>query len=335
MRTPIRFAVALALTGALVTACSGAATPTPAPSPSPAASIAASPEASPSPAAVAPSPAPSPSPSPNACAPANLATLAAGKLTIGTDNPAYPPYFQPPASGNATKPWQLGDPTNGQGFEAAFAYALAGQLGFTKDQVSWTVVPFSNSYAPGKKPFDFYLAQVSYTPERATAVDLSDGYYFVAQSVVALTTNPLAKVTTISGLKSFKFGAQVGTTAYDTIKNIIQPTTSISVYNDNDAAVKALQAKQIDGLVVDLPTAFYVTAAQIVDTKGNPLASIVGQFPVQAGPDAEHFSLVLAKGSPLTSCVNQAIGALKSDGSLDQITKTWLSDKANAPVFQP
>ena len=124
MRTPIRFAVALALTGALVTACSGAATPTPAPSPSPAASIAASPEASPSPAAVSPSPAPSPSPSPNACAPANLATLAAGKLTIGTDNPAYPPYFQPPASGNATKPWQLGDPTNGQGFEAAFAYAL-------------------------------------------------------------------------------------------------------------------------------------------------------------------------------------------------------------------
>ncbi len=331
MRTPIRFAVALALTGALVTACSGAATPTPAPSPSPAASIAASPEASPSPAVASPSP----SPSPDACAPANLATLAAGKLTIGTDNPAYPPYFEPPATGNAPKPWELGDPTNGQGFESAFAYALAGQLGFTKDQVTWTVVPFSNSYAPGKKPFDFYLAQVSYTPERATAVDMSDGYYFVAQSVVALTANPLAKVTTISGLKSFKFGAQVGTTAYDTIKNIIQPTTSISVYNDNNAAVKALQAKQIDGLVVDLPTAFYVTAAQIVDAKGNPLASIVGQFPVQAGPTAEHFSLVLAKGSPLTSCVNQAIGALKSDGSLDQITKTWLSDKANAPVFQP
>jgi polar amino acid transport system substrate-binding protein len=335
MRTPIRFAAALALTGALLAACAGAATPTPAPSPSPAASVAASPEVSPSPAAASPSPAPSPSPSPNACAPANLATLAAGKLTIGTDNPAYPPYFQPPASGNAPKPWQLGDPTNGQGFESAFAYALAGQLGFTKDQVTWTVVPFSNSYAPGKKPFDFYLAQVSYTPERATAVDMSDGYYFVAQSVVALTANPLAKVTTISDLKGFKFGAQVGTTAYDTIKNVIQPTTQISVYNDNDAAVKALQARQIDGLVVDLPTAFYVTAAQIVDAKGNPLASIVGQFPVQAGPNAEHFSLVLAKNSPLTSCVNQAIDALKADGSLDQITKTWLSDKANAPVFQP
>jgi polar amino acid transport system substrate-binding protein len=330
MRTPFRFAAALALTGALVAACSGAASPTPAPSaaPSAAPSTAATPAASPSPAAA-------PSPSPDPCAPANLKTLTAGSLTIGTDNPAYPPYFQVPATGNAPKPWQLGDPTNGQGFESAFAYALAAKLGFTKDQVTWTVVPFSNSYAPGKKPFDFYLAQVSYTAERATAVDLSDGYYFVAQSVVALTANPLAKVTTISGLKSFKFGAQVGTTAYDTIKNVIQPTTKISVYNDNDAAVKALQAKQIDGLVVDLPTAFYVTAAQIVDAKGNPLASIVGQFPVQAGPDAEHFSLVLAKGSPLTSCVDQAIGALKADGTLDQITTTWLSDKANAPVFQP
>jgi len=116
---------------------------------------------------------------------------------------------------------------------------------------------------------------------------------------------------------------------------VIQPTTKTSVYNDNDAAVKALQAKQIDGLVVDLPTAFYVTAAQIVDAKGNPLASIVGQLPVQAGPNAEHFSLVLAKGSPLTACVNQALSAVKSDGTLDQITKTWLSDKANAPILAP
>jgi polar amino acid transport system substrate-binding protein len=332
MRTPFRFAATLALTGALVAACSGAASPTPAPSvaaPSAATpSTAASPAGSPSAAVV-------PSPSPDPCATANLATLTPGTLTIGTDNPAYPPYFQPPASGNAPKPWQLGDPTNGQGFESAVAYAVAAKLGFATDKVTWTVVPFANSYAPGKKPFDFYLAQVSYTAERATAVDLSDGYYFVAQSVVALSANPLAKVTTISGLKSFKFGAQVGTTAYDTIKNVIQPTTKISVYNDNDAAVKALQAKQIDGLVVDLPTAFYVTAAQIVDAKGNPLASIVGQLPVQAGPNGEHFSLVLAKGSALTACVNQALSAIKSDGTLDQITKTWLSDKANAPILAP
>jgi polar amino acid transport system substrate-binding protein len=334
MRTRFRPAVALALVGALVAACSGAATPTPAPSPSPAASVAASPEASPSPAA-SPSLAASPSPSPDPCAPANLTTLAAGTLTIGTDNPAYPPYYAVPATGNAPKPWQLGDPTNGQGFESAFAYALAAKLGFAKDKVTWTVVPFDSSYAPGAKKFDLDINQVSYTPERATAVDLSDGYYFLSQSVVALKTNPIVKVTSIAALKTYKFGAQQGTTSYDTIQNVIKPTTKTSVYSSNDDAISALKAKQIDALVVDLPTAFYVTAAQITDAKGNALANIVGQFPVQAGAAAEHFSAVLAKGSPLTACVNGAIAAMKADGSLDQVTKEWLSDKASAPIFAP
>lgn len=334
MRTPSRFAVALALTGALVAACSGAASPTPAPSPSPAASVAASPEASPSP-AVSPSPAASLSPSPDACAPGNLATLTAGTLTIGTDNPAFPPYYAVPASGDAPKPWQLGDPTNGQGFESAFAYALAAKLGFAKDDVSWIVVPFDNSYAPGAKKFDVDINQVSFTPDRATVVDMSDGYYFLSQSVVALKTNPLATATSIAELKAFKFGAQQGTTSYDTILNVIQPAAKPSVYSSNDDAISALKARQIDGIVVDLPTAFYVTAAQILDAKGNALANIVGQFPAQAGATAEHFSAVLAKGSPLTACVNGAIAAMKADGSLDQITKTWLSDKADAPIFAP
>ena len=334
MRTPFRPAVALALIGALLAACSGAATPTPAPStaPSAAPSIAASAAASPS-EAVAPSPSPSPSPDP--CAPANLTTLTAGTLTIRTDNPAYPPYYAVPATGNAPKPWQLGDPTNGQGFESAFAYALAAKLGFAKDKVTWTVVPFDSSYAPGAKKFDLDINQVSYTPERATAVDLSDGYYFLSQSVVALKTSPLAKVTSIAGLKDYRFGAQQGTTSYDTIQNVIKPSTKTSVYSSNDDAISALKAKQIDGIVVDLPTAFYVTAAQILDAKGNALANIVGQFPAQAGAAAEHFSAVLAKSSPLTACVNGAITAMKADGSLDQITKTWLSDKADAPIFGP
>jgi polar amino acid transport system substrate-binding protein len=332
MRTPFRPAVALALVGALVAACSGAATPTPAPStaPSAAPSVAASAAASPS-AAVAPSPSPSPDP----CAPANLKTLTAGTLTIGTDNPAYPPYYAVPATGNAPKPWQLGDPTNGQGFESAFAYALAAKLGFAKDKVTWTVVPFDSSYAPGAKKFDLDINQVSFTPERATAVDLSDGYYFLSQSVVALKTNPIVKVTSIAALKGYKFGAQQGTTSYDTIQNVIKPSTKTSVYSSNDDAISALKARQIDALVVDLPTAFYVTAAQITDAKGNALANIVGQFPVQAGGAAEHFSAVLAKGSPLTACVNGAIAAMKADGSLDQVTKEWLSDKASAPIFAP
>ncbi len=330
MRTPKAIA-GLAIAAALAAACTSAPAATPLASATPPAAAVSSAPASM--VASGPTASPTPAPTPNACAPANLALKSPGTLTIGTDNPAYPPYFA--ESSPNPSPWQLGDPTNQQGFESAVAYAVATQMGFTADQVKWIVVPFENSYQPGAKPFDFYLAQVSYTDARAKAVDMSDGYYYVAQSIVAMNGNPLAKVTSISAMKGFKFGAQVGTTAYDTIKNTIAPTTQISVYNTNDAAIKALQAKQIDGLVVDLPTAFYITAAQLVDKNYNPLATIVGQFPVQSGPNAEHFSLVLAKNSPLTDCVNKAIQAITADGTLAQITQTWLADKANAPVLQP
>jgi polar amino acid transport system substrate-binding protein len=256
--------------------------------------------------------------------------VAAGKLTIGTDNPAYPPYFQIPATGSATPPWELGDPTSGEGFESAFAYALAEKLGFAKTDVVWAVVPFDNSFAPGAKPFDIDVNQVSYKPERAQAVDLSDGYYTLNQSIVAFKANPLAAAKTVADLKAFKFGAQAGTTSLDTINNVIAPTTPAKVYSSNDDVIAAVNAKQIDGLVVDLPTAFYITGApQIKDSV------IVGQFAPPTGADAEHFSVVVAKGSPLTACVNAAIAALKSDGSLDSITKEWLADKASAPVLQP
>jgi polar amino acid transport system substrate-binding protein len=269
-----------------------------------------------------------PSASPNACAKDALATVTAGKLTVGTDNPAYPPYFQIP-DGTATKPWELGDPTNGQGFESAFAYALADKLGFAKTDVAWIVVPFDNSFAPGAKKFDIDVNQVSYKPERAQAVDLSDGYYTLNQSIVALKANKIASAKTIPDLKAYKFGAQTGTTSLDTINNVIAPTAAAKVYSSNDDAIAGLKAKQIDGLVVDLPTAFYVTAAQVDNSV------IVGQFAPPTGTDAEHFSVVLAKSSPLTACVNTAIAALKSDGTLDSITKEWLADKASAPVIQP
>lgn len=310
---------ALALTALIaVAACTGGgASPTPAPA------TAAPSQAPASEAAV------SPSPTPDACAKDSLSLVAAGKLTIGTDNPAYPPYFQIPDSGSATAPWELGDPTNGQGFESAFAYALADQLGFGKDAVSWIVVPFDNSFAPGAKTFDIDINQISYKAERAQAVDLSDGYYTLNQSVVALKANPLAKVTSTAALKTFKFGAQVGTTSLDTINTVIAPTTAAKVYNSNDDAIAALKAKQIDGLVVDLPTAFYVTGAQVDNS------AVVGQFAPPTGADAEHFSVALAKGSALTACVNSAIAALKTAGTLDAITQEWLSDKASAPVFQP
>lgn len=325
MGTRTRAAIILLL-AMLVAACSSAATTAPTASPTPVAASEA-PSTAPSEAAtVAPTEAPTPTPSP--CSAANLQTLAAGKLTVGTDNPAYPPYFQPD-SGKAPAPWELGDPTNGQGFESAAAYAIADKLGYAKSDVVWTVVPFDNSYKPGAKSFDVYLAQVSYTSDRAQAVDMSDGYYFLSQSVVALKNNPIAGAKTIADLKAYRFGAQQGTTSLDTINTVIAPTAKTKIYNTNDAAIAALKAKQIDGLVVDLPTAFYITAAQLDNSV------IVGQFPSAGGGSGEHFSVVLAKGSPLTACVNGALAAMKADGTLDQITKEWLSDKADAPVFQP
>jgi polar amino acid transport system substrate-binding protein len=310
---------ALLLVSLAVGACSSGAGSTPGSSVAP--SVGPTTAAS-APASVAPSP------SASACAKDTLTLKTAGKLTIGTDNPAYPPYFQVPA-GAATKPWELGDPTNGQGFEAAFAYALAEKLGFAKADVVWVVVPFDNSFAPGDKSFDIDINQVSFKPERTVAADLSDGYYTLNQSIVALKSNALASVTSIAGMKGFKFGAQVGTTSLDTITNVIAPTAAAKVYTTNDEAVAGLKAKQIDGLVVDLPTAFYVTSAQVDNSV------IVGQFPPPTGADAEHASVVLAKGSPLTACVNAAIATMKSDGSLAAITKEWLADKANAPVLTP
>jgi polar amino acid transport system substrate-binding protein len=312
----VRSSVALLATLVLAACTSGGGA-------SPSASAAASASAS----AAASTPA-SASPSADACAKDNLATLTAGKLTIGTDNPAYPPYFQIP-DGTATAPWELGDPTNGEGFEGAFAYALAEQLGFAKEDVVWVVVPFDNAIAPGPKSFDVVINQVSFTPERAQAVDLSDGYYTLNQSIVALKDNGLASAKTVADLKAFRFGAQAGTTSLATITDVIAPTAEAMIYNSNDDAIAGLKAKQIDGLVVDLPTAFYVTSAQVENSV------IVGQFAPPTGADAEHASVALGKDSPLTDCVNAAIAALKSDGTLDAITKEWLSDKANAPVFQP
>lgn len=313
----------------VVAACSGT-TATTAPGSSAATESAAASASAPASAAESPSPsaAESVAQSQIACQAANLQTVTSGTLTIGTDNPAYPPYFSIPASGNPPAPWKLGDPTNGQGFESAFAYALADQLGYSKDQVKWIVVPFNNSFAPGPKPFDLDINQISYTKERATAVDMSDGYYYLTQAVVALKSNPITKVTSIADLKKYKLGAQQGTTSYSTITDVVAPSSKPMVYNTNDDAISALKAKQIDGLVVDLPTAFYITAAQLDNS------TIVGQFPPAAGADSEHFSVVLAKGSPLTSCVNQAIGSLTTLGILSDLKDKYLA-KAGAPVFQP
>jgi polar amino acid transport system substrate-binding protein len=271
-------------------------------------------------------------PTQDACATENLVLTTAGKVTIGTDNPAYPPYFAIREGGN-TPPWEdlgfTGDPTTGEGFEGAMAYAIAKQLGFAADQVTWVVVPFTNSYAPGAKTFDFDINQISYTAERAQAVDMSDGYYSLNQAVVALKANPAAAATSIADLAKYKFGAQLGTTSYQTIQDVIKPTAEASVYDTNDLAIEALKAKQIDAIVVDLPTADFITNVQIEDGA----ATIVGQLQPAAGTD-EHFSLVLAKGSPLTACVNAAIAALKSAGTLDALASKWLPFQDAIPVLK-
>ena len=310
----------LAVLALLVVACSagGGSGDTPSPAPSTASSSAPSAAASVAPSASA-----------DACAKDDLSVATPGALTIGADNPAFPPYFQPPAEGGtATPPWELGDPTNGQGFEAAVAYEIAERLGFAEGEVAWIPVPFNNAIQPGDKDFDLYLTQVSYSAERAQAVDLSVGYFDLVQSVVGLSDNPIATVTTVAGLKDLKLGAPVGTTSLTYITEIIQPTQEPSVYDTLDAAIQAVQAGQIDGVVVDLPTAFFVTAVQLENGK------IVGSLPTAPGQEVEHFSVVLDLDSPLTACVDAAIEAMRADGTLQTITDEWITGQG-APALTP
>ena len=310
MRTSIRIASTAAVALMLAACTSGTA-----PSASPSAAPSIEPSASASAAA-----------SLDPCATENLALVTPGALTIGTDNPAYPPYFLENEDGSKTDPWELGDPTNATGFESAVAYAIADQLGFGRDAVTWAVVPFANAFAPGPKDFDIDLNQVSYKPERAETVDLSDGYYFGNQSLVVLKSSPLAAATSVAALKDYTFGAQVGTTSYDAIVSLIQPTKDVQVYDSNDAAIQALGQGTIDGVVVDLPTADFITNVQLDDSV------IVGQF---EGGTPEYFSAVLEKDSALTPCVNDAIAALDSDGTLDALASQFLPFQDAVPVFQP
>lgn len=283
---------------------------------------------SPSPSSGEPSSAPGESESAAACQPDSLATRTPGRLTIATDNPAYPPYWEAPEEGEPTEGWDLGDPYSKRGFEAAVAWAIAAELGFGDDDVDFIAVPFDTSFAPGEKDFDFYLAQVSYTEERAQQVDMSEGYYFSNQALVANADTPITEVTSMADLTSYKLGAQVGTTAYEFITDVIQPDEEAAVYNSNDAAIEALNGGQIDGIVVDLPTAFFITAAQMDN------GVVVGQFPPSEEQGQEYFSLVLEKDSPLTDCVNQAIASLRDSGQLDEITQEWMSENTGVPVLE-
>lgn len=245
------------------------------------------------------------------CAPASLKTLTAGKFTIGTDTPAYEPWFKD------------NKPDSGQGFESAVAYQVAERLGYQKTDVVWTSVTFNNAIAPGPKTFDIDINQFSITDERKQAVDFSSPYYLVRQTVITTKGSKIAGAKSLADLAGAKLGAQVGTTSYQAITDLIKPTTGASVFNNNDDAKKALENGTVDGIVVDLPTAFYMTGAELKD------GVIVGQLAQVGVP--EQFGIVLDKGSPLTGCVSKAVDQLRQDGTLAVLEKTWLADTAGAP----
>ena len=247
------------------------------------------------------------------CAKADLATVESGMLTIATGEPAY-------------YPWIIDDkPETGNGFEGAVAYAVAKQLGFTNDEVMWVRTTFDSAVTPGEKNFDFNLQQFSITPERAGAVDFSSPYYTAPQAIVSYKGSKIEGKTSLADLKGAKLGAAVGTTSLDAIES--QIGSKPQVFNDNAAGVSALKNKQIDGLVVDLPTAFYLSGVEV------PNGIIVGQLPSTGSGD--QFGLLLSKGSKLTSCVSGAVDAITADGTLAAITDKWLATDAGAPVLKP
>lgn len=248
------------------------------------------------------------------CSAGDLATLEPGVLTIGTDKPAYEPWFN-----NDT-------PSNGKGYEAAVAFAVAKQLGFSADQVKWTIAPFSTVISPGDKAFDFDINQVSITEERKAAVDFSSGYYDVKQAIITVKGSKIAGAKSLADLKGAKLGAQIGTTSYKVITDLIQPTQEPGAFDTNDVAKQALANGQIDGLIVDLPTAFYITAVELDN------GVILGQF--ENSNVGEQFGLVLNKGSKLTTCVSKAVDALRADGTLAAIEQQWLSQVVSAPVLK-
>lgn len=237
-----------------------------------------------------------------------------GKLTIGTGEPAY-------------YPWVIDDdPESGEGFEAAVGYAVAEQLGFDREDVVWVRTTFDEAIAPGAKDFDINLQQFSITEERAENVDFSSPYYETTQVVITTGASAAAGASSIADLKDLLVGAQTGTTSLATIEEQIDPTAGAQVFNTNDDAKLALESGQIDAMVVDLPTAFYLTGVELTD------GIIVGQLP-DGDSAGDEFGLVLAKDSPLTADVTAAVDALRDDGTLQELADTWLADAADAPVL--
>ncbi|MFJ3955527.1 ABC transporter substrate-binding protein [Streptomyces libani] len=254
-------------------------------------------------------------PGKQSCDRGQLATVADGKLTVGTDKPAYAPWFHDD------------DPANGKGFESAVAYAVARQLGYDKGAVHWQTVPFNNAFAPGEKKFDFDINQISISAARKRAVAFSSGYYDVRQAVIALKGSRAARAKSVADLRRVKLGAQVGSTSLDVLQDTVRPAQPPAVFQKNDLAKSALKNGQVDAILTDLPTAFYITSAEVKD------AEVVGQF-AATGAAEEQFGLVLDKESRITGCVTAAVDRLRKNGTLAALEKKWLADAVSVPVLK-
>jgi len=240
-------------------------------------------------------------------------TLEAGALTVATGEPAFPPYVIDDA------------PESGQGFEAAVAYAVASVMGIAPENVSWTRTPFDAAIAPGPKDFDFNLQQYSISPDRAEVVSFSDTYYTTNQAILGYEDSPAATATDVATLQGLKFGVVEGTTGLDFVEQVLQPNEAADVFSDTAAAKQALDTKQIDAIVIDLPTAFFISAVEIEGSQ------VFGQFPPVDGTDSEEWGLLFAKDNPLVECANLALAALTDSGQLQELTTTWMSDSAGVP----
>lgn len=256
-----------------------------------------------------------------------------GRFTVSTDNPAYRPWWAGEVPEGSDWATYGGYPPSGEGYESAMAYAIAAALGFAPEQVDWVgKSAFGLAFKPGKKDFDVHLGQVSYRPKRAEQVDFSDSYFDVNQGIVALAANPINEANSLADLKEFRLGAPVGTTSLEIVETLIQPSTEVLAYKDVAGGKKALANGRIDGLVVDLPTAFYIRDAELDDfDTPEPEGSVAGQIATETG---EYFGMVLQKDSPLTVCVNEALALIKENGTWQAIYDQWISEVNAAPFFE-
>ena len=242
-------------------------------------------------------------------------TLTDGTLTFATGNPAY-------------YPWVMDDaPEAGAGYEAAVAYAVAEEMGFDKDAVTWVRTSFDEAIQPGAKSFDLNIQQFSITEERDEIVDFSESYY---AAPMAILVNKAAAETApeIDALKDVVWGGMAGTTGPTMLMEVIAPAKEPLLYGDNADVVEAMKANQVDAALFDLPTALYLSAVVLEG------GAVIGQFPAERSENPDLFGMLMEEGSALKPCVDEAITALKDSGKLAEIEAEWLQEATGVPLVE-